>query len=143
MATNNLLRVAVDADDTTLEFTATNDFPESGVCQIGTEKIKYKVSTDRGVEQCIRGYASTSAASHSVSDAVTFVEDVMSAGNAVQLGNEVVMINGAGAPVDGTSGDGAGFAAIGSFYTRRDTGKVYVNGGTKASPAWKLVTSAA
>ena len=52
----------------------------------------------------------------------------------------------AGAPVDYTDGDpaatGEAEAGIGSLCTRLDTGKLYVNGGTKAQPLWKLVTSA-
>jgi len=56
------------------------------------------------------------------------------------LTGDVVMFHGAGAPVDGTTG--ANVAGIGSIYIRRDTGKMYINGGTKAVPAWKLVTSA-
>lgn len=58
----------------------------------------------------------------------------------LRLSNSVCFLNGAGAPTDGTTG--ATFAEIGSLYVRRDTGKLYVNGGTKASPTWKLVTSA-
>jgi hypothetical protein len=52
-------------------------------------------------------------------------------------------IPGAGVPVDGTSGTGAGTAGIGSIYSDVTNGKLYVNGGTLASPTWKLVTSAA
>lgn len=52
----------------------------------------------------------------------------------------------AGAPVDYTDGSpaatGEAEAGIGSLCTRLDTGKLYVNGGTKAEPLWKLVTSA-
>lgn len=51
-----------------------------------------------------------------------------------------------GAPVDYTDGTppatGEAEAGIGSLCTRLDTGKLYVNGGTKAQPLWKLVTSA-
>lgn len=43
---------------------------------------------------------------------------------------------GTGAPVDGTSGTGAGLAAVGSMYLRSTTGISYVNIGTKASPVW-------
>jgi hypothetical protein len=52
---------------------------------------------------------------------------------------------GTGTPVDGTSGTGAGFAGPGSRYTDIATPKMYINGGagTKLSPVWKLVTSAA
>ncbi len=48
-----------------------------------------------------------------------------------------------GALTDGASGDGAGWAGPGSICIRVDTAKIYLNGGTKASPTWKLVTSAA
>lgn len=53
---------------------------------------------------------------------------------------------GDGAPVDYTDGDppatGEGVAEIGARYTDYTNGKLYLNGGTKAQPIWKLVTSA-
>jgi hypothetical protein len=53
---------------------------------------------------------------------------------------------GAGVPVDYTDGTppatGEGVAGIGSRYTDITNGKLYINGGTKAQPLWKLVTSA-
>ena len=49
----------------------------------------------------------------------------------------------AGVPVDGTSGTGAGVLGKGSLALDTTNGKIYVNGGTLASPTWKLVTSAA
>lgn len=53
---------------------------------------------------------------------------------------------GAGAPVDYTDGTppatGEGVAGIGSRYTDTTAGKLYINGGTKAQPLWKIVTSA-
>lgn len=59
---------------------------------------------------------------------------------------DVLWISGAGAPVDYTDGDpaatGEGTAAIGSIYSDVTNGKLYVNGGTKAEPLWKIVTSA-
>lgn len=61
----------------------------------------------------------------------------------VRMSYEVCVFNGAGAPTNGVSGSGAGFAEIGSIYCDRTNGKLYVNGGTKASPTWKLITSAA
>ena len=39
-------------------------------------------------------------------------------------------------------GTGSGFAAKGSQYIAVDTAKMYLNGGSAAEPAWKLVTSA-
>ena len=66
-------------------------------------------------------------------------------GIAIDAANDVVMLTGSGAPVDGTSGTGAGEAAKGSMYTDFTNGNLYINGGagTKASPVWKLVTKAA
>lgn len=58
----------------------------------------------------------------------------------LRMSHSVCFLSGSGAPTDGTTG--ATFAEIGSLYVRRDTGKLYINGGTKTSPAWKLVTSA-
>lgn len=57
------------------------------------------------------------------------------------------LYTGAGAPVDYTDGTppatGEAEAGIGSLYLDTTNGKIYVNGGTKAQPVWKLVTSAA
>ena len=60
----------------------------------------------------------------------------------IRMTNEVCMLNGSGAPVDGVSGTGAGFAGPGSMYTRTSNGELYLNTNTKASPAWKIVTHA-
>jgi hypothetical protein len=54
--------------------------------------------------------------------------------------DEVCFLSGAGVPTDGTTG--ATFAQIGSVYADLTNGKLYVNGGTKTSPTWKIVTSA-
>jgi len=61
------------------------------------------------------------------------------------MANDVMELQGTGAPVDGTSGTGAGQAGIGSRYINLTTGDHYFNAGagTKASPVWKLVTRAA
>lgn len=63
------------------------------------------------------------------------------------MDTDVLFFSGAGAPVDYTDGDppatGEGTAAIGSIYVNETNGKQYQNGGTKAQPVWKLVTSAA
>jgi len=57
-----------------------------------------------------------------------------------------MVLSGSGAPVDYTDGDpaatGEGVAGPGSIYLRTSNGKMYLNGGTKAEPLWKLVTSA-
>lgn len=63
----------------------------------------------------------------------------------VRLPGDIVMLTGAGVPVDGVAGTGAGVAGPGSLYFRTGAGSLYVNGGagTQASPVWKLVTQAA
>lgn len=58
----------------------------------------------------------------------------------IRCSNEVVWLNVAGVPVDGTTG--AGFAENGSLATDRTNGNLYINAGTKASPVWKLVVRA-
>lgn len=58
----------------------------------------------------------------------------------IRMTNEVCIFNGAGAPVDGTTG--ANFAGPGSLYTRTSNGELYINTGSKVSPAWKIVTHA-
>lgn len=49
----------------------------------------------------------------------------------------------AGAPVNGTSGSGAGKAGTGSMLVRLDTGAWYYNTGTKSSPTWTAFGSTA
>ena len=60
----------------------------------------------------------------------------------LDLGNAVWKLSAPGTPVDGTSGTGAGWAGPGSEYTDVTAGELYIQHGTKASPAWKLVTHA-
>lgn len=43
-----------------------------------------------------------------------------------------------GAPTNGASGTGAGFAATGSSYVDLNTGNLFTNIGTKAIPFWQL-----
>jgi hypothetical protein len=87
-----------------------------------------------------------------LSDGDPIVAPVITGGSAdgltsFSLADDVYFLSTAGAPVDYTDGTppatGEGVAGPGSLCVRRDTGKLYVNGGTKAQPLWKLVTSAA
>lgn len=59
---------------------------------------------------------------------------------------DVFLLVGNGVPVNYTDGDplgtGEGVAEKGSIYSDCTNGKLYVNGGTKAQPIWKIVTSA-
>jgi hypothetical protein len=54
----------------------------------------------------------------------------------IQFGEGTFLISGATTPVNGTSGTGAGWAGPGSIYTAIDTGELYTNTNTKASPTW-------
>lgn len=55
------------------------------------------------------------------------------------MGNDVWLFSKAGVPTAGTSGDGAGWATIGSLCVDRTNGKLYINTNTKASPTWTVV----
>jgi len=72
--------------------------------------------------------------------------DARVASDAALAAADQLWLTGDGAPVDYTDGDpaatGEGTAGIGSLYTDYTNGKLYVNGGTKAQPLWKIVTSA-
>jgi hypothetical protein len=52
---------------------------------------------------------------------------------------DVMHLYGAGAPSAAT---GANQAAVGSLFTDTSAGKLYVNSGSKATPSWRIVTSA-
>ncbi len=51
-------------------------------------------------------------------------------------GRRLQLFPGAGAPTDGTSGDGAGTAGPGSLYFDVTNGTIYINSNTLASPTW-------
>lgn len=56
--------------------------------------------------------------------------------------NDARFFSGAGVPTDGAGGTGAGWAMRGSLYSDVLGGKLYINGGTRVNPVWKLITSA-
>jgi hypothetical protein len=60
----------------------------------------------------------------------------------VRLVSDVVELVGSGAPTDGVAGTGVDVAGPGSRYTDIAGPNLYINGNTKASPTWKLVTRA-
>lgn len=60
---------------------------------------------------------------------------------ALRLANNVVVITGAGAPSDGTTGDN--YAGPGSLYVDITGANVYVQSSAITTPVWKLVTRAA
>lgn len=55
----------------------------------------------------------------------------------VRMTNQVCIMNGAGAPVDGTTGDN--FAGTGSLYIDKTAGKLYINTGAITNPTWVVV----
>ena len=59
----------------------------------------------------------------------------------IRMTNQVCVLNGAGAPVDGTTGDN--FAGIGSIYIDTTNGNAYLQTAVITSPVWKLITRAA
>lgn len=57
----------------------------------------------------------------------------------LRMSNQIIVMNGAGAPVDGTTGDN--FAGTGSMYIDKTAGKLYINTGAITSPTWVVVGS--
>ena len=75
--------------------------------------------------------------------AIRFVKNIWSYWRQL-IDKDVLIVADAGVPVDGVigTGTGASYAGPGSLYVDTTNKKLYINGGTKASPAWKQVTSA-
>lgn len=65
--------------------------------------------------------------------------DAENAGGVVQLGNGVVIIQGDGAPVDGTTG--LDVAGLGSLYLDVTNGALYINQDDNTNPTWALESS--
>jgi len=92
-----------------------------------------------------------------LSDADTLVSPVLTtpdinggtadALTSLSMANDVLFLRTAGVPVDYTDGSppatGEATAGIGSLCFDYTNGNLYINGGTKAQPVWKLVTRAA
>ena len=64
-------------------------------------------------------------------------------GNNIGLGDDIMVMRGSGAPVNGTSGTGVNQAGPGSFYIRLSNGAVYTNTNTISSPTWSQVGTVA
>jgi hypothetical protein len=54
----------------------------------------------------------------------------------IYMGNSLYIFSHSTTPSDGTSGTGAGITGKGSICMAEDTGEIYTNTGTKASPTW-------
>ena len=59
----------------------------------------------------------------------------------IRVSNDVVVMTGAGVPVDGTTGDN--FAGPGSMFVDVTNANLYIQTGLITNPVWKLVTRAA
>lgn len=57
----------------------------------------------------------------------------------VRMTNQICILNGAGAPTDGTTGDN--YAGTGSLYIDKTAGKLYINTGAITNPTWVVVGS--
>jgi hypothetical protein len=73
------------------------------------------------------------------------LQDAVGGGGSVQpykkaelrLSNDIVLMTGAGAPTNGTTGDN--FAGVGSLYVDITAGKLYINTGAITNPTWTIV----
>jgi hypothetical protein len=109
-----------------------------GVIQIGNEKISFTAVSHTGFLNVTRGAEGTSATSHETDSLVTVIEPEPTI--KLIMSDNVIAFEALGAPTDHVTGrDKAG---TGSLYSDRTNGKLYINGGTKALPVWKIVTSA-
>lgn len=90
-------------------------------------------------------YGSLTAMGHSIAgtDIMSLSATLCTLSVSLSLSNDIVILKRAGVPVDGTSGTGAGISGPGSICVDYTNANLYVNGNTKASPTWKLVTRAA
>jgi len=109
-----------------------------GIIQIESEKIYFTAASADGFLQLTRGILGTTAVAHPQGSVITII--AKNPNIDVQMSDGVVILEGPGIPVDTVTG--ASVAEIGSLYLDRTNGKAYINGGTKASPLWKLITSA-
>lgn len=88
--------------------------------------------TDSAINQSVGGTLKSALSSTLLTLAVS-----------LSMSNDVVLLTKAGVPVDGGAGTGVGVAGPGSICVDYTNANLYVNGNTKASPTWKLVTRAA
>ena len=70
---NTYLDTAINASVTTITVLNGFTFPESGIVQIGSEKVSYTGTDGNTLTGCTRGFGGTTAASHLADAAVSFV----------------------------------------------------------------------
>jgi len=67
---------------------------------------------------------------------VSLTKGAVGSKSGVMFGDGVWLFTNSTAPTNGTSGTGADWAGPGSMCVAVDTGEIYTNQGTKASPTW-------
>jgi hypothetical protein len=122
-------------------------FPSSNFeVEIDGEIILVGARASNTFSSLSRGYAGTSAVPHNRRDGVfhvvsgsTITGGLLPADvtTPVALPGDVVILQGAGAPVDGTTGDNV--AGTGSLYTDTTNGVLYINTGAIDTPTWVKV----
>lgn len=69
---NSYLSSAIASTNTTVVLLDASSYPETGIIQIGSEKIFYASKNGSVLNDCVRGYAGTTATSHLAYSAVTY-----------------------------------------------------------------------
>jgi hypothetical protein len=108
-----------------------------------TSTNHYNVTADTGVLTFSSARIDYPTAPEALAAAATAITAAVAVEEALQIPvvgtiGDVAELIGAGAPVDGMTG--AMVAGPGSRYTDITNANLYINGNTKASPTWKLVT---
>jgi len=108
-----------------------------GIIKIEDEKIRFTAVSGTGFLNITRGVDGTTAVPHAAGTLVTVIA-TQSVGDVI-LSDNVIIMEDSGKPTDNITGFSE--AQTGSLYCDRKNAKLYVNGGTKEIPAWKVVTS--
>lgn len=117
-----------------------SNFPSSDFeIEVGGEIILVGSRSGNTFSTLTRGHAGTAAVAHNNGDNVSHVISgtAIDDGRVARLVADVVELIGAGAPVDGTTGDDV--AGTGSRYTDITAGVLYINTGVKSNPTWVKV----
>lgn len=91
-----------------------------------------------GVSVSIAGSSALAIAASGITTA-GITASSFSVSGVFSLGNNVIIMQGAGAPVDGTTGDNV--AGTGSLYINRTAGTLYIQTSLITTPVWVLVGS--
>lgn len=124
------LRGFIGSSETTINVDDTTILPtNSGMVQIGSEKIVYTNVTDTQLLGCVRGADGTVAATHVDKSPVTNISD--------PTAFDILDMTDAIAPTDFITG--LGHAVRGSRYTNIANGTLFINTGSELAPVWELI----